>query len=171
MEPSNNGHIGDKHCVHCSEVVPSSEVEMYGQQAGGEQFVHCRAVIHSSECPLSEVPLYTFLDSLSMQPPFLPEIIPDMLVVSTHYCSLYCSQLQNLMQKLLHSCLPTMTQTNNTTTTVNNRVTTVNKQQRKKTNSLVQQQTKTRIFKNLRLPLRKTREWVQRSFPSQPREQ
>ena len=112
---------------------------------------------------------------LSMQPPFLPEIIPDMLVVSTHYCYLYCSQLQNLMQKLLHSCLPTMTQTNNTTTTVNNRVTTVNKQQRKKTtrrktNSLVQQPTKTRIFKNLRLPLRKTREWVQRSFPSQPGE-
>ena len=160
MEPPNNGHIGDKHCVHCSEVVPSSEVEMYGQQAGGEQFVHCREVVHSSE-----VPLYT----LSMQ------IIPDMLVVSTHYCSLYCSQLQNLMQKLLHSCLPTMTQTNNTITTVNNQVTTVNKQQRKKTtrrktNSLLQQPTETRIFKNLRLPLRKTREWVQTSFPSQPGE-
>ena len=24
-------HIGDKHFVHCSEVVPTSEVEMYGQ--------------------------------------------------------------------------------------------------------------------------------------------
>ena len=24
-------HIGDKHFVHCSEVVPCSEVEMYGQ--------------------------------------------------------------------------------------------------------------------------------------------
>ena len=112
-----------------------------------------------------------FWISLSMQPPFLPEIIPDMLVVSTHYCYLYCSQLQNLMQKLLLSCLPTMTQTNNTTTSLNNQVTTVNKQQRKKTNSLVQQPTKTRIFKNLRLPLRKTRECVQRLFPSQPREQ
>ena len=31
MEPPNNGHIGDKHFVHCSEVVPSSEVEMCGQ--------------------------------------------------------------------------------------------------------------------------------------------
>ena len=30
MEPPYNGHIGDKHFVHCSEVVPSSEVEMYG---------------------------------------------------------------------------------------------------------------------------------------------
>ena len=37
MEPLNNGHVGDK---HCSEVVPSSEVEMYGQlMAGGKQAV------------------------------------------------------------------------------------------------------------------------------------
>ena len=34
MEPPNNGHIGDEHFVHCSEVVPSSEVEMYGQYKG-----------------------------------------------------------------------------------------------------------------------------------------
>ena len=34
VEPSNNGHIGDKSFVHCSEVVPSSEVEMYGQYIG-----------------------------------------------------------------------------------------------------------------------------------------
>ena len=34
MEPPNNGHIGDKHFVHCSEVVPCSEVEMYGQYIG-----------------------------------------------------------------------------------------------------------------------------------------
>ena len=27
-------------------------------RAGGEQCVHCREVVHSSECPLSEVPLY-----------------------------------------------------------------------------------------------------------------
>ena len=36
VEPLNNGHCGDKHFVHCSEVVPLSEVEMYGQlMAGG----------------------------------------------------------------------------------------------------------------------------------------
>ena len=29
VEPPNNGHVGDKHFVHCSEIVPSSEVEMY----------------------------------------------------------------------------------------------------------------------------------------------
>ena len=29
--PLNNGQVGDEHFVHCSEVVPSSEVEMYGQ--------------------------------------------------------------------------------------------------------------------------------------------
>ena len=28
-------------------------------KAGGEQCVHCKEVVHSSECPLSEVPLYT----------------------------------------------------------------------------------------------------------------
>ena len=56
MEPLNNGHVGDEHFVHCSEVVPSSEVEMYGQlMAGGKQFVHCREVVLLSECPLSEV--------------------------------------------------------------------------------------------------------------------
>ena len=30
MEPLNNGHVGDEHFVHCLEVVPLSEVEMYG---------------------------------------------------------------------------------------------------------------------------------------------
>ena len=30
-------------------------------QAGGEQCVHCREVVHSSECPLSEIPLYICL--------------------------------------------------------------------------------------------------------------
>ena len=30
MEPLNNGHVGDECFVHCSEVVHSSEVEMYG---------------------------------------------------------------------------------------------------------------------------------------------
>ena len=52
MEPPNNGHCGDEHFVHCSEVVPSSEVEMYGQlMAGGKQFVHCREVVLLLECP------------------------------------------------------------------------------------------------------------------------
>ena len=38
MELLNDGHIGDEHFVHCSEIVPSSEVVMYGNiQAGGEQ--------------------------------------------------------------------------------------------------------------------------------------
>ena len=31
VEPPNNGHIVDEHFVHCSEVIPFSEVEMYGQ--------------------------------------------------------------------------------------------------------------------------------------------
>ena len=31
VEPLNSGHIGDKDFVHCPEVVPFSEVEMYGQ--------------------------------------------------------------------------------------------------------------------------------------------
>ena len=40
VEPPNNGHGGYEHFVHCLEVVPSSEVEMYGQlMAGGKQFV------------------------------------------------------------------------------------------------------------------------------------
>ena len=34
VEPPNNGHVGDEHFVHWSEVVPSSEVEMYGQYIG-----------------------------------------------------------------------------------------------------------------------------------------
>ena len=38
VKPPNNGHVGDECFVHCSEVVPSSEVEMYGQYIGrGEQ--------------------------------------------------------------------------------------------------------------------------------------
>ena len=60
VEPLNNGHGGDKRFVHCLEVVPLLEVEMYGQlMAGGKQFVHCREVVLLSECPLSEVLLYT----------------------------------------------------------------------------------------------------------------
>ena len=31
VEPLNNGHIWDECFVHCLEVVPSPEVEMYGQ--------------------------------------------------------------------------------------------------------------------------------------------
>ena len=59
VEPPNNGHIGDEHFVHCSEVVPSLEVEMYGQYIGRGRTMcpFCREVVHSLECPLSEVPL------------------------------------------------------------------------------------------------------------------
>ena len=57
MEPPNNEHVGDEHFVHCSEVVPSSEVEMYGQlMEGGKQFLHCREVVLLS---LLEVLLYS----------------------------------------------------------------------------------------------------------------
>ena len=39
-----------------------SEVEMHTWLlAGGGKFVHCWEVILSSECPLSEVPLYTMV--------------------------------------------------------------------------------------------------------------
>ena len=52
-------HVGDERFVHCSEVVPSSEVITCIQLlAGGTQFVHCREVVRSSECPLLEVSLY-----------------------------------------------------------------------------------------------------------------
>ena len=30
VEPSNNGHFRDERFVHCSEVIPSSEVECMG---------------------------------------------------------------------------------------------------------------------------------------------
>ena len=53
-----SGHIGDENFVHCSEFVPSSEVEMYGQLYVGRG--HCKEVVHSSECPLLEVSLYKF---------------------------------------------------------------------------------------------------------------
>ena len=29
-----NGHVGDEHIVHCSQVFPSSEAEIYGQYIG-----------------------------------------------------------------------------------------------------------------------------------------
>ena len=35
LNTPNNGHVGDEHVVHCSEVVPSSEVEMYGNVCTG----------------------------------------------------------------------------------------------------------------------------------------
>ena len=81
VEPPNNGHVRDEHFVHCSEVVPLSEVEMYGQYIGrGQggcplfrasiirgstlQSVHYQR-FHSSERPLSEVPLYTSVHTCS----------------------------------------------------------------------------------------------------------
>ena len=61
VEPPNNGHVGDECFVPYSEVVPSSEILTCIQLlAGGTQFVHCREVVRSSECPLSEVPLYSY---------------------------------------------------------------------------------------------------------------
>ena len=53
MEPPNNGHIGDEHFVHCSEVVPCMN-----NMQGANNVSNYREVVHSSECPLSEVPLY-----------------------------------------------------------------------------------------------------------------
>ena len=60
VEPPNNGHGGDEHFVHCSEV------EMYGQlMAGASSLFHCREVVLLLECPLSEVLLY-FVHALFM---------------------------------------------------------------------------------------------------------
>ena len=60
VEPPNNGHSGDRSLVHCREVVPISEVtECMLQSVGGNQFVRSTEVVRFSECPLSEVPLYT----------------------------------------------------------------------------------------------------------------
>ena len=43
MERLNNG---DEHFVHCSEVVPSLEVEMYGHNRGrGKHCLHCREAV------------------------------------------------------------------------------------------------------------------------------
>ena len=62
METLNNGHGGDKHFVHCSEVVPLSEVEMYGQlMAGGKQFVHRREVVLLSKCPGFDFLIYCII--------------------------------------------------------------------------------------------------------------
>ena len=40
VEPPNNGHIGDKHFVHCSVVVPSSEVEICALYRQGASSVY-----------------------------------------------------------------------------------------------------------------------------------
>ena len=64
VEPPNNGHVGDEHFVHCSEVVPSSEVEMYGQlMEGGKQFGFGQEQLKKSpQCSLGQVQ-FTLLDS------------------------------------------------------------------------------------------------------------
>ena len=60
VEPLNNGHSGDRPLVHCREVVPISEVtECMLQSVGGKQSVSSTSVARFSECPLSEVTLYT----------------------------------------------------------------------------------------------------------------
>ena len=57
MEPPNNGHIGDEHFVHCSEVVTSSEVEMYGQYIGrGGEGANC--VVHSFRVSIWQAGVY-----------------------------------------------------------------------------------------------------------------
>ena len=51
-------------------------------KAGGEQCVHCREVVRCSECPLSEVPLYTAHITLCitmMLHKFIPEFPPPQL--------------------------------------------------------------------------------------------
>ena len=56
VEPPNIGHTGEGTSILCI-VQRLLDVEQYIGR--GEQCVHCREVVHSSECPLSEVPLYT----------------------------------------------------------------------------------------------------------------
>ena len=52
VEPTNNGHIGDECFVHCSEVVPSLKVEMYGYIGRGrEEFVN--EFVNSSEVEMN----------------------------------------------------------------------------------------------------------------------
>ena len=58
VEPLNDGHGGDEHFVHCSEVVPSSEVEMYGQLMAEASSLSIVGRLSSYQCPLSEVLLY-----------------------------------------------------------------------------------------------------------------
>ena len=75
VEHPNNRHIRDKHFVDCSEVVPSSEVEMYGQYLGRGRTVF-------PGCPLFgvsilEAPLYSsplFPPSFSLPPSFFPAV-------------------------------------------------------------------------------------------------
>ena len=59
VEPLNNGHGGDEHFVHCSEVVPSSEVYRYVWTVNGSLSIVYREVLLLSECPLLEGLLYT----------------------------------------------------------------------------------------------------------------
>ena len=69
-----NLRIGDEHFVHCSEVVPSSEVEMCGQ-AVGKQCVHCREVVHFSKRLLSKVPLHKEVSPPYLQPNCYAKVI------------------------------------------------------------------------------------------------
>ena len=61
MEPPNNGHVGDECFVHYSEVVPSLGVLTCVQLLAGSLSIVYREVVRSLECPLSEVPLYTYI--------------------------------------------------------------------------------------------------------------
>ena len=63
----NNGHSGDRPLVHCREVFPFADVmPCMLQSAGGKQFVFSTDVVCFSECPLSEVTLYSFHITIRM---------------------------------------------------------------------------------------------------------
>ena len=61
MEPPNNGHIGDECFVHCSEVVPSSEVEICRQGVNSVSIVGRLSIIGGSNYLLSPAFLPTLL--------------------------------------------------------------------------------------------------------------
>ena len=49
VEPPNNGHVGNECFVRCTEVVPSSEVEMYGAPSIPIMYVYLSARVWSLE--------------------------------------------------------------------------------------------------------------------------
>ena len=59
MEPLNNGHIGMDHFVHYREVVLSQRQKCIATIWAGALGSVLYAGVLYSECPLSEVPLYS----------------------------------------------------------------------------------------------------------------
>ena len=80
MEPLNNGHVWDKCFAHCSEVVPSSEVEMHRQYIGRGQTV-------------SIIGGFTLISCLHEKGLALPNI----KVVILYQIILVCVQLRTLL--------------------------------------------------------------------------